>query len=40
MSCLTESSVIFNVYEPENPKKNDWFGVVYLCIKKKIQVDK
>jgi len=41
MSCLTESSVIFNVYEPkkpenpENPEKNNWFGVVYLCIEKK-----
>jgi hypothetical protein len=35
MSCLTESSLIFNGDEPKKPQKSDWVGVVYLCIEKK-----
>jgi hypothetical protein len=31
MASLTESSLIFNAMNPEEPKKNNWYDRVYLC---------
>jgi hypothetical protein len=36
MSCLTESFLIFNGYEPKKPPKNNcYYDRVYLCVEKK-----
>ena len=33
MASLTESSLIFNMMNPEEPKKNNnWYDRVYLCL--------
>lgn len=31
MASLTESSLIFDMLNPKEPKKNDWYDRVYLC---------
>ena len=31
MASLTESSLTFDMINPKEPKKNDWFNRVYLC---------
>jgi hypothetical protein len=31
MTSLTESSLIFDMMNPKEPKKNDWSNRVYLC---------